>query len=57
VREVIESLTMTLIAVHTLIAFVMGWIGLTNSRANSAIVLIWFAISIFTVVALGQALR
>ncbi len=53
----IDTLTMTLLGVHALIALVMAWIGLTNSRANSAIVLVWFAISIFTVVALGQALR
>jgi hypothetical protein len=54
---VIDTLTMTLMGVHALIALCMAWIGLTNSRANSSIVLAWFAISIFTVVALGQALR
>ena len=53
----IETLTITLMFVHGLIALCMGWIGLTNSRANSSIVIMWFGISIFTVVALGQALR
>jgi hypothetical protein len=54
---VIDTLTIALICVHTLIALCMGWIGLTNSRANSGIVLTWFAVSVLTVVALGQALR
>ncbi len=53
----IDSLIITLMGVHTLIALCMGWIGLTVQRANSAIVIVWFGISIFTVVALGQALR
>ena len=53
----IDSLIITLMGVHTLIALCMGWIGLTVQRANSAIVLTWFAISILTVVALWQALR
>ena len=53
----IESLTVTLMVVHTLIALAMGWIGLTNHRANSTIVVTWFGISLLTVVALGQALR
>jgi hypothetical protein len=53
---VIDSLIVCLMVVHGLIALCMGWIGLTVHRANSAIVLTWFAISIFTVVALGQAL-
>lgn len=51
-----EGFIVTLMLVHALIALCMGWIGLTNSRANSGIVLVWFGISIFTVVALGQAL-
>ena len=53
----IESLTVTLMVVHTLIALAMGWIGLTNHRASSGIVITWFGISLLTVVALGQALR
>lgn len=52
-----ESLIVTLMLVHGLIAICMAWIGLTVQRANSAIVIVWFGISIFTVVALGQALR
>lgn len=52
-----ESLIVTLMLVHALIAICMAWIGLTVQRANSAIVIVWFGISIFTVVALGQALR
>lgn len=52
-----EGFVVTLMVVHTLIAFVMGWIGITNTRASSGIVVTWFAISILTVVALGQALR
>lgn len=51
-----EGFITTLMVVHALIAVCMAWIGLTVHRANSAIVLIWFGISIFTVVALGQAL-
>jgi hypothetical protein len=57
VRQVIDSLIITLMGVHTLIALCMGWIGLTNTRASSGIVVTWFAISLLTVVALGQALR
>jgi len=51
-----EGFIVTLMLVHALIAVCMAWIGLTVQRANSAIVLTWFGISIFTVVALGQAL-
>jgi hypothetical protein len=54
---VIDTLIVTLMGVHALIALCMAWIGLTNSRANSSIVVTWFGISILTVVALGQALR
>jgi hypothetical protein len=54
---VIDALVASLMLVHACIAVVMAWIGLTNSRANSGIVLTWFGISVFTVVALGQALR
>jgi hypothetical protein len=57
VHQVIDSLIITLMGVHTLIALCMGWIGITVPRANSAIVIGWFGISILTVVALGQALR
>ena len=53
----IDSLTVTLMIVHALIGVCMGWIGLTNTQAKSGIVITWFAISIFTVVALGYALR
>ncbi len=53
----IDSLIITLMGVHTLIALCMGWIGLTNHRASSGIVITWFGISLLTVVALGQALR
>ena len=52
----IDGMVITLMGVHALIALCMAWIGLTNTRANSGIVLVWFGISIFTVVALGQAL-
>jgi hypothetical protein len=52
-----EGMIATLMLVHALIAICMGWIGLTNTRANSGIVVTWFAISLLTVVALGQALR
>lgn len=51
-----NGLIATLMIVHAVIALCMAWIGLTVPRANSAIVLTWFGISIFTVVALGQAL-
>lgn len=50
------GLIVTLMLVHSLIAICMAWIGITAHRANSAIVITWFGISIFTVVALGQAL-
>jgi phage gp37-like protein len=56
VRQVIASLIVTLMFVHALIAICMAWIGLTDNRANAGIVVTWFGISIFTVVALGQAL-
>lgn len=52
----IASLIVTLMFVHALIAICMAWIGLTDNRANAGIVVTWFGISIFTVVALGQAL-
>ena len=52
-----EGLIITLMAVHTLIALAMGWIGLTHHRASSGIVITWFAISLLTIVGLGQALR
>jgi hypothetical protein len=55
-RQVITSLIITLMTVHALIALCMAWIGLTVQRAHSGIVIIWFAISIFTIVGLGQAL-
>lgn len=52
-----EGLIATLMIVHALIAICMGWIGLTNTRASSGIVITWFAISLLTIVGLGQALR
>jgi hypothetical protein len=57
VRKVIDSLIITLMCVHALIALAMGWIGLTHHRASSGIVITWFAISLLTIVGLGQALR
>lgn len=51
-----DGLIVTLMVVHAIIAICMAWIGLTEHRANSAIVLTWFGISIFTIVGLGQAL-
>jgi len=52
-----DSLIITLMTVHALIALCMGWIGLTHHRASSGIVITWFAISLLTIVGLGQALR
>ncbi len=53
----IDSLIICLMVVHTLIALAMGWIGVTNHRASSGIVIAWFTISLLTIVGLGQALR
>jgi hypothetical protein len=53
----IDSLIICLMLVHTLIALAMGWIGVTNHRASSGIVIAWFTISLLTIVGLGQALR
>jgi hypothetical protein len=52
-----EGFIVTLMLVHALIALCMGWIGVTNHRASSGIVIAWFTISLLTIVGLGQALR
>jgi hypothetical protein len=54
---VIHALIITLMGIHAVIALTMAWIGMTDPRANATIVITWFGISIFTVVALGQGLR
>ena len=53
----IHALIITLMGIHAVIALTMAWIGITDARANATIVITWFGVSIFTVVALGQGLR